>query len=162
MVRSVCDCIYRVSRMLAAVGLLWSSAAPVTMAADAPSLKDRFTPLAGFQVQEVVTPGSTGSLVAMAFNEAGDMIASREQGPLILVQDKDRDGNFETITTYCETVKNCQGILPLGKYVFAVGNGPSGTAFYRLSDEDNNGQAEKDETLFKFKGGIGEHGHHSP
>lgn len=129
---------------------------------DAPPLEGRFTPLAGFAVQEVVEPGSTGSLVAMSFNETGDIIASREQGPLLLVRDKDHDGKFETITTYCDKVTNCQGILPLGAYVFAVANGPSGTAFYRLSDVDGDGQAEKLETLFKFRGSMGEHGPHAP
>src|SRR2546425_829104 len=79
---------------------------PVTAAAadGPPAIEGRFTPLAGFAVQEVVTPGSTGSLVAMSFNETGDIIASREQGPLLLVQDKDHDGKFETIGTFCDQV----------------------------------------------------------
>ena len=41
-------------------------------------LEGRFTPLDGFAVEEVVTPGETGSLVAMAFDEAGNIIASRD------------------------------------------------------------------------------------
>jgi putative heme-binding domain-containing protein len=132
-------------------------------AADAPPpLEGRFTPLAGFQVQEVVEPGSTGSLVAMTFNETGDIIASREQGPLVLVRDKDHDGRFESISTYCDKVTNCQGMLPWAGQVFVVGNGPSGTAFYRLTDADGDGQAEKVDTLFKFRGGMGEHGPHAP
>ena len=131
--------------------------------ADKPaSTENRFTPLAGFTVEEVVAPGSTGSLVAMAFNEAGDIIASREQGPLVLVQDKDHDGTFETIKDYCTEVKNCQGILPWNGHVFAIGNGPSGTAFYRLTDTNGDGTADKVETLLKFKGGMGEHGPHAP
>ncbi len=60
----------------------------------------------------------------MAFNEAGDIIASRERGPLLLIQDKDHDGQFETVGTYCDKVTNCQGILPLGEFVLAVGDGP--------------------------------------
>ena len=59
-------------------------------------------------------------------------------------------------------MKNCQGILPLGDRVFVVGNGPSGTAFYRLTDTDGDGKADKVETLFKFKGNMGEHGPHAP
>ena len=131
-------------------------------AADLPAVKDRFTPLPGFAVEEVVVPGSTGSLVAMAFNEAGDIIASREQGPLELIQDKDHDGKYETVDTFSDLVKNCQGILPLGDRVFVVGNGPSGTAFYRLTDTNADGKADKVETLFKFKGNMGEHGPHAP
>lgn len=135
----------------------------ILIAADAPPAKEgRFTPLAGFAVEEVVVPGSTGSLVAMSFNETGDIIASREQGPLLLIRDKDHDGKFETVETFCDKITNCQGILPLGAYVFAVGNGPSGTAFYRLSNPDGDGKPEKVETLFKFKGGMGEHGPHAP
>ncbi len=107
-------------------------------------------------------PGSTGSLVAMAFNEAGDIIASREQGPLLLVQDKNHDGTFETVKEFCTQLKNCQGILAWNGHVFAVGNGPSGTAFYRLTDADGDGTAERVQTLFKFKGNMGEHGPHAP
>ncbi len=133
------------------------------IAADAPPAPEgRFTPLAGFSVEEVVVPGSTGSLVAMSFSETGDIIASREQGPLLLIRDKDHDGKFESVETFCDKVTNCQGILPLGANVFAVGNGPSGTAFYRLSDPDGDGKPEKVETVFKFKGGMGEHGPHAP
>jgi putative heme-binding domain-containing protein len=127
-----------------------------------PPIAERFTPLSGFRVEEVVAPGSTGSLVALAFNETGDMIVSREQGPLLLVSDKDHDGKFESVTTFCDKVKNCQGILPWGNHVFAVGHGPSGPAFYRLADVDGDGIAEKVETLFKFKGSMGEHGPHAP
>ncbi|MEX0978605.1 MAG: HEAT repeat domain-containing protein, partial [Pirellulales bacterium] len=150
--------------IILAVGcLLCGASSDVASAADnSPGNPGRFTPRTGFSVQEVVAPGSTGSLVAMAFDEAGNMIASRERGPLLLIQDKDHDGRFETVDTYCDKVKDCQGILAWDQHVFAVGDGPSGTAFYRLSDTDSNGQADKVESLLKFKGGMGEHGPHAP
>jgi putative membrane-bound dehydrogenase-like protein len=153
--------IYRL-RLHPALALLACASFASALAAEAPPAASRFKPQPGFSVQEVVKPGSTGSLVAMAFNEAGDIIASREQGPLVLIQDKDHDGQFETVATYCDKVKNCQGILPLGDHVFAVGDGPSGPAFYRLTDTDADGQADKVDTLLKFKGGMGEHGPHAP
>ncbi len=143
--------------VLVTSGLLVPAAAEET-----PPWEGRFTPLDGFAVEEVVTPGLTGSLVAMAFDEAGNIIASRKRGPLILVQDKDHDGKFETISTWCDKLTNCQGILPWGGHVFVVGDGPSGTGFYRLSDVDKNGQAEQVDTLLKFKGSMGEHGPHAP
>jgi putative heme-binding domain-containing protein len=149
--------------MLAAGCLLDGVFSAAASAADtAPANPGRFTPRTGFSVQEVVAPGSTGSLVAMAFDESGNMIASRERGPLLLIQDKDRDGRFETIGTFCDKVKDCQGILAWEGHVFVIGDGPSGTALYRLSDTDADGQAEKVESLFKFKGGMGEHGPHAP
>ncbi len=131
-------------------------------AEDAPADPGRFSPLAGFKVEEVVKPGSTGSLVTMVFNEDGDILASRERGPLLLIQDKDHDGQFETVSTFCDKVSNCQGILPLGEHVFVIGEGPSDTCFYRLTDTNKDGQVDKVESLIKFKGGMGEHGPHSP
>ena len=35
-----------------------------------------------FRVEPVASPQDTGSLIAMAFNEFGDILASRENGPL--------------------------------------------------------------------------------
>ncbi len=149
--------------LIGAVSISTVLLTPAARAADpAPATPGRFKPLAGFAVQEVVTPGATGSLVAMTFNEAGDILASRERGPLLLIQDKDHDGKFETIGTFCDQVTNCQGILALGGHVFAIGEGPSETAFYRLTDADNDGKAEKVEALFKFRGRMGEHGPHAP
>ncbi len=145
-----------------ALGSLVSCATTTIVSADETITPNRFKPLPGFRVEEVVPPESTGSLVAMAFDEQGRIIASRERGPLLLIADKDGDGKFESVTTFCDKVENCQGILAWGDHVFVVGHGPSDTAFYRLSDTDNNGEADKVETLFKFKGGMGEHGPHAP
>ena len=125
------------------------------------SAADRFTPLDGFEVEEVVPPGQTGSLVNLAFNERGDILASREGGPLLLIQDKDHDGQFESVGTYCDQVKNCHGILPLRGRVFVVGHGPDGAALYRLADTNGDGTPDEVKTLLKFKGGMGEHGPHA-
>jgi len=44
-------------------------------------LGSRFQINAEFSVEPVVSPKATGSLIAMAFNEFGDILASREGGP---------------------------------------------------------------------------------
>ncbi|MCA9248714.1 MAG: HEAT repeat domain-containing protein, partial [Planctomycetales bacterium] len=93
-------------------------------------------------------------------NEFGQILASRENGPLLLILDKDHDGVFETVHTYCDQVKNCQGILALNGEVFVSADGPDGAAVYRLSDEDRDSQAEKVVPLIRFAGTIGEHGPH--
>jgi len=149
---------YSLVALLAAALLVTTQRAT---AEDAPAA-DRFTPQPGFVVQEVIKPGAAGSLVAMAFDENGSIIASQERGPLLRITDKDGDGQFESIETYCDKVSNCQGILPLEGAVYAVGDGPDQTAFYKLTDPDGDGKAEKVDTLFKFKGGMGEHGPHQP
>lgn len=125
------------------------------------SLAQRFTAPPGFSVEEVIKPGHTGSLVAMAFDADGNILASREEGPLLLLRDTDRDGNFETVATFCDKLQNCQGILPLDGDVFAVGHGPEGSGLYRLSDADRNGKAEQVLTLLKFTFPMAEHGPHA-
>ncbi|MBX9788502.1 MAG: HEAT repeat domain-containing protein [Pirellulales bacterium] len=122
----------------------------------------RFTAAPNFRVERVTTPEAVGSVVAMAFNERGEIIASRAGGPLVRVRDDNGDGAPEAVSVYCDKVTNCQGILPLNGHVFAVGEGPEGTGFYRVSDSDSDGVGETITTLFKFKGRMGEHGPHAP
>lgn len=117
---------------------------------------------ADFRVESVIDPDEAGSLLALAFNEWGEILASREGGPLLLILDKDDDGLVETVTTYCDEIKSCQGVLPLNGQVFAVGDGPEGHGFYCLSDDDQNGEADEVKLLFGFKETLGEHGGHAP
>lgn len=122
----------------------------------------RFTIAPQFKVERIARPEDTGSLIAMVFNERGEIIASRERGPLLRLRDEDGDGVPESIVEYCDQVKNCQGILPLNGDLYAVGDGPDGTAFYRISDADGDGVGETVTTLIKFKGKMQEHGPHAP
>lgn len=120
----------------------------------------RFKTLPNFEIARVVEPERTGSLIAMTFNEFGHLIVSRENGPLLRVTDSDGDGELDEVTTYCDQVTNCQGLLALNGDVLAVGQGPDGAALYRLSDEDQDRKAEKVETLLRFSGTMREHGAH--
>ena len=122
--------------------------------------KERFQIQKGFGVQRILSDEKTGSVLAMAFNEFGHIILSEEGGPLKLVFDKDKDGIPEKVRTYCEKVNSCQGILALNGEVFVTGEGPEGTALYRLSDKDRNGTLEEVKAIVKFKGQPGEHGPH--
>jgi hypothetical protein len=122
----------------------------------------RFTVARDFHVERVLKNEATGSLIAMTFNEWGEILASRERGPLLLVVDKNKDGIPETVTTYCDKVTSSQGILALNGEVFVVGDGPQGAALYRLADEDRDGKAEKVTALVEFEGPMGEHGPHAP
>ncbi|MDZ4851606.1 MAG: PQQ-dependent sugar dehydrogenase [Pirellulaceae bacterium] len=121
---------------------------------------ERFTTLPGFVVDEVVDSEATGSLVAMAFNEFGHIVASRESGPLLLIYDADKDGRPERIRTYSDRVKNIQGILPLNGDVFVTGDGDQGNGLYRLVDQNRDGTLEQATLIVKFQGRQGEHGAH--
>lgn len=115
-----------------------------------------------FRVEQVIAPEDCGSLIAMTFNEWGEIIASQEGEGLIAIIDGDQDGLVETVTTYCDKIKNCQGLLALNGQIFAVGEGPEGTGFYRLSDEDQDGVADEIKLLFEFDAQASEHGPHAP
>ncbi|WP_164100946.1 DUF7133 domain-containing protein [Candidatus Laterigemmans baculatus] len=121
---------------------------------------ERFQIQSGFSVQRVLEDEATGPLIAMAFNEFGHIIAAREQGPLLLIFDRDGDGVPEEVRTYCDQVESVQGILPLNGEVFVTGVGPEGMALYRLTDGDRNGTLDQVKAIVKFKGTPGEHGPH--
>ncbi len=121
---------------------------------------ERFQIQTGFSVQRILDDKETGSLIAMAFNEFGHLIASRERGPLLLIFDRDNDGIPEEVRTYCDQVESVQGILPLNGEVFVTGEGPEGTGIYRLTDNDRNGSLEQVRLIVKFTGSPGEHGPH--
>ena len=121
----------------------------------------RFRTLKEFDVEQLLTAEQTGSIIAIAFNEFGEMLASREQGPLLLIRDTDHDGKLDTPVVFCDKVESSQGILPLNGQVFVTGAGPQGSGLYRLTDENNDGTADKVELLLKFKGPMGEHGAHA-
>ena len=137
---------------------------PMRLAAQAVSdrkdpLAERFTIVPGFAIEEVAD-SQIGSLVAMTFNEFGHIVASVEGGGLVLMYDTNKDGVPDTTKPYCDLVQNVQGLLALNGDVYVTGEGPEGSGFYRLIDEDRNGELEKSETLAKFKGTPGEHGAH--
>lgn len=122
--------------------------------------ESRFRILPGFAIQEVLPAEKTGALISMTFNEFGNIIAAKEGGDLMLLQDTNDDGIVDSLRTYNDTVRNVQGILPLNGDVFVVGEGSEGTGLYRLSDTDADGDVEEVATLMKFSGAIGEHGPH--
>jgi putative heme-binding domain-containing protein len=122
----------------------------------------RFKTTREFRVETAVPAEQTGSLLTMAFNEFGEIVASVEGGGLMLIRDRDNDGVLDKPTLLTDVVKNCQGILPLNGQLFVVGAGSEGPGFYCLSDEDNDGRPETARLLLKFTGEASEHGAHAP
>ena len=74
--------------------------------------------------------------------------------------DSDEDGKFDEVRTYCEIVKNCQGILALSGMAFVVADGAEGTGLYRLSDEARKGKLDTATLLVSFDVSAKEHGPH--
>ena len=127
---------------------------------EAADQSERFQVQKNFSVQRVFGDETVGAVIAMTFNEFGHIIASQENGPLLLLHDRDGDGVPESSRVYCDQVKSCQGILALNGEVFVTGIGPEGMGLYRLSDADRNGSLEAVKKIVSFKGQPGEHGPH--
>lgn len=153
------DKTWRVAQVFGAFGKTapWSGAA----LAAAASPKERFKAADGFVVEEVAGPEQTGSLIAMTFDPQGNILCSKERGPVQIVRfKKDQPGVVESVSVFNEQVKNAQGILAYRGYVYVVSDGPQGTALYRIETAGDGTQKLK--TLFKFVGNMGEHGPHQP
>ncbi len=114
-----------------------------------------------FNIKRVMRDEDTGSLIAMAFDAKGNILASQEGGPLLRIVDSNHDGDHDTVNIFCDKIKNVQGILALGTRVFAVGDGLEGSALYRLRDADRDGKAEEITMLVPFRGSKGEHSPHA-
>lgn len=126
----------------------------------ATSENQRFRISSEFAVDEILGDDVTGSLVNMAFNEFGHIIAAQERGPLLLLYDSDKDGRVDKKRDYCDLVQGIQGILPLNGDVFVTGSGPEGYGVYRLLDKDRNGALEEAHKIVGLKGELSEHGAH--
>jgi putative heme-binding domain-containing protein len=114
-----------------------------------------------FVVERLLEDEQAGSLIAMAFNANGEILASQEGGPLRLIRDTNRDGKLDSFAPFCPELKNVQGILPLGNRIYAVGDGPEGGALYQINDSNGDGNSDGLKALVKFRGAIGEHGPHT-
>ena len=113
-----------------------------------------------FELEQVAGHRDVGSLIAMTFNEFGHIIASKENGSLLLLYGNNEDGSFSKVREYADGVKNCQGILAVNGAVYVTGQGPQGSGLYRLTDSNQNAFLDKVELLLKFEGKNIEHGPH--
>lgn len=119
----------------------------------------RFQVAEEFEVRTAVDPEQTGSVLTFTFNEFGHLVVSRENGPL-LIGERTGGGQWKTLRTYCDKVKNCQGLLALNGELYVTGEGPEGPALYRLSDRDRDGVLEHVKSLIRFNCQVTEHGAH--
>lgn len=124
------------------------------------SENQRFRISSEFVVEEILGDDVTGSLVNLAFNEFGHLIAAQEEGPLLLLYDSNKDGVVDKKRDYCHLVQGIQGILPLNGDVFVSGLGPDGLGIYRLVDKDRNGALEEAHKIVGLTGELSEHGAH--
>ena len=124
----------------------------------------RFTVPEGFRVEQAVKrPDDRGpfSLVNMTFDDRGRLLLSQEGGPILLCVKPDKEGVYQEVVDYCTQVKNCHGMCWVGDALLLVGDGPRGTGLYRCRDTKKADRIDEVKLLFRFRGGMGEHGPHA-
>ncbi len=121
--------------------------------------EQRFTVPENFEVQQILDE-SIGSIIAMEFNEFGQIILSREGGKLLKADLSKSESGTINVRECCTSMENVQGILPLNGDLYVTGVGPEGLGLYHLSDEDRDGIHEPVSRLVSFQGELGEHGPH--
>src|SRR5262245_49372503 len=115
----------RLAVLLALLGLGWDGERTKAQTAQ----EKPFTVPAGFEVDLAFknpTPPSPFSLINICFDAKGRPLVSQENGPVLLCTELLKDGEYRTVTPYCEQVKNCQGMCWVGDALLLVGDGPDG------------------------------------
>ncbi len=115
----------------------------------------------GFVVEEAYAPEKSGSVVMITFDSQGELVVSRERGPVVRLRDTNGDGRFDVEQVVTDKVTNCHGLLFDGADLLAVGEGPDGTGLYRVSDTTGDGAGDRVTLVTRTTGGIAEHGPHT-
>lgn len=125
-------------------------------------LKGRFVTPEGFTVEEVGSNDLLGSIVNMTFDARGRPALSREGKGIVLLEDADGDGKFESFKEFTTDVKTAHGMCFIAPGDLIVNaNGPEGPGLYRCTDTDGDDKADKITAIGPSDGGIGEHGPHT-
>jgi putative heme-binding domain-containing protein len=129
----------------------------------------RFTVPPGFRVEMAAKnpdPKDPFSLINMTFDAKGRLLVSKEQGPILLCTDPDKDGVFQKVVPYCKQVTGCQGMCWVDDALLLGGDGPKGTGLYRVRDTKGKDQTDEVTLLASYIGpskgsAMGEHGPHA-
>jgi len=135
---------------------------PDAVRAAGPTDPSRFHVKPGFTIDVAAEPALTGSIVCMTLDVKGRPVVSRENGPIVILDEPDAARKFQKAREYTSKVRNCQGLLAWDAATFyVVGQGPEGAGLYRLQDTDGDDAADEVQLIHKFRGGMEEHGPHA-
>ncbi len=126
-----------------------------------PSAAPRFLVPPGFVVEEVRSPDDAGSIVAIAFDHTGTLIASREEGPVVRLIDDNGDGRADREEVITDAVTNCQGLEFDAGDLLAVGKGPEGPGLYRVRQAGGGGVEASVTLITAVPDRMQEHGPHA-
>lgn len=115
------------------------------------------TTVEGFKAEVLYTvPKEEGSWVSMTFDPKGRILVSPQSGKLLRLT----PGESVRVERLAVAVGDAQGLLHAFGSLYVTGNGPKGTALYRLPETPDGGFGDP-VLLKKWPGGMGEHGPHA-
>lgn len=129
----------------------------------------RFQVPPGFRVEMAAKnpePNDPFSLINICFDARGRLLVSKEQGPILLCSQPDKDGVFQKVTPYCRQVTGCQGMCWIDDALYLVGDGPKGTGLYRVRDTKGKNETDEVTLIARYIGpspgsAMQEHGPHA-
>lgn len=128
---------------------------------DEDAAKPEFQVPTGFVVEALAANDECGSVIAMAIDELGRVVLSRESGGLVAIDLSKPHGSPGRMQEICKTIQACQGIQPLNGNLYVTGSGPEGLALYELKPVRNDLKEYRiSRALLHFTGEPGEHGPH--
>jgi hypothetical protein len=152
---------------LSAIGLLPS--APAGASGQQPAqgkapLIGGITVPEGFHVEPalpLLSKDKPDTVLNYCFDDQGRLLLSRDNGGIVMCLPKEGEaGPFTIAGTYCDKVKNCQGLTWIRDSLWVIGNGPQGTGVYRCRDTKNAGQIDDIALMHAIKGSMSEFGPH--
>ena len=124
-------------------------------------ISGRFVTPDGFQVEMVADHDLVGSVVNMTFGPKGRPVLALLGKGIVFLEDRDRDGRFETKIVFTSEIETSHGLEFVGPGdLLAHGLGPQGTGLYRIRDLDGDDRSDRVELITPTVGKLGEHGPH--
>ena len=97
-----------------------------------------------FAIERLVTDEQAGSLIAMAFTASGDILASQEDGPLLLIRDVDKDGTLEIGEAVLHRAEErARHSAARASECMPSATAPRAARLYQISDDDGDGRSDR-------------------
>lgn len=125
------------------------------------AIAGRFVTPEGFRVEQVANHSQVGSVVNLTFDHEGRPTIAVQDGGILILEDRDKDGSYEEKTVFSNQIETAHGMefLEPGELLVHA-NGPEGTGLYLLRDTNGDDQSDAIELITPSAGKISEHGPH--
>jgi len=123
----------------------------------------QYTSMPGFTIERVTPADAPQSYIAMTFDDKGQIVGSRRNGPLVMFVDTTGDGIFDTEKIVSDQVEGCMGMWYDGPTLWAVCSDvvEDQAGVYVMRDTDGDDVMNTFERFTVLRGRTGQHGPHA-